>query len=157
MSAREAKGERPAGMTKILLSLTVILGLPIALTIGIFLGRITGTKVIAIATAPELRSELRTEDDYVQHLSVIIQGKIEHVLQDKTRVDLLTDTLAIEVDFAPKWYEAVGQSLHYARLSGRKPGIILIVRDPKEEKYANAAIETLKDQDITLIIFRNYN
>ena len=35
-------------------------------------------------------------------------------MPDGTRCDILTDTHAIEVDFADKWAEAIGQSLNYA-------------------------------------------
>ena len=39
-------------------------------------------------------------------------GKTEVVLKDRTRIDCLTDKYAIEVDFANKWAESIGQSLH---------------------------------------------
>lgn len=38
----------------------------------------------------------------------------EYSLPDGTRVDCLSDTHAIEVEFTENWAEAVGQSLHYA-------------------------------------------
>jgi hypothetical protein len=41
------------------------------------------------------------------------------------RVDILNDTYAIEVDRAGKWHEAIGQALHYADATGRKPAIAL--------------------------------
>ena len=49
------------------------------------------------------------------------------VLKDKTKVDCLTDEHAIEVDFAKKWAESVGQSLYYAEMTGKKPAIGLII------------------------------
>jgi len=61
-------------------------------------------------------------------------GKIEYVLPDKTRVDCLTDEYAIEVDFAKKWAEAIGQSLYYAQITGKKPAIGFIVGDG-DERY----------------------
>ena len=71
------------------------------------------------------------EADYVlEHC----MGRVEVVLQDSTRVDCLTDEYAIEYDWAHKWAEAVGQSLHYARMTGKKPGIVLIMK-PGDEKY----------------------
>ena len=42
---------------------------------------------------------------------------------DGTRCDILTDTHAIEVDFADKWAEAIGQSLKYATQTGKKAGM----------------------------------
>jgi len=41
-------------------------------------------------------------------------------------VDCLSDKFAIEVDWAAKWAESVGQSLYYADATHRKPGIILL-------------------------------
>lgn len=60
---------------------------------------------------------------------------IEHRLSDGTRVDCLTPDHAIEVDFAGKWYEGVGQALHYARMTGRSPGVLLIIEQPDDCKY----------------------
>jgi len=54
-------------------------------------------------------------------------GITEFLLADGKRVDILTDRYAIEVDFAEKFYEAVGQSLLYAVRTNRTPGIILII------------------------------
>jgi len=60
-------------------------------------------------------------------------GETEVRMVDKTRVDCLTDTHAIEWDWAHrKWYEGVGQALHYGNLTGKKPGIALIIE--KEER-----------------------
>jgi len=59
----------------------------------------------------------------------------EHRLEDGTRVDCLTPDHAIEVDFAHKWYEGVGQALHYSRLTGRCPGVLLIIEHPDDCKY----------------------
>lgn len=58
------------------------------------------------------------------------------VLQDRTRCDCLTRDYAVEVDFGKKWAEAIGQSLHYARLTGKKAGVLLIINSKKDEKYA---------------------
>ena len=63
------------------------------------------------------------------------QGIKEYVLQDRTRVDCLTDTHAIEYDFGPKWAEAIGQSLGYAFATNKKAGVVLILRSEKDYKY----------------------
>ena len=52
---------------------------------------------------------------------------MEVVMNDGTRCDILTATHAIEVDFAKKWAEAIGQSLHYALHTGKRPAVALIV------------------------------
>lgn len=60
----------------------------------------------------------------------------EQALFDKTRVDLLTPDYAIEVDWAWKWAEGIGQSLHYGLQTDRVPAVILLLRDrEKESRY----------------------
>lgn len=63
------------------------------------------------------------------------KGQIEHRLPDRTRVDCLTDTHAIEYDFANKWHSAIGQALHYAFQTNKRAGIALILEKPKDIKY----------------------
>ncbi len=62
------------------------------------------------------------------------EGQTEVVLEDRTRVDCLTDTYAIEVDFAYKWAESIGQSLYYANMTNRKPAVLLIV-EPNDSRF----------------------
>lgn len=63
------------------------------------------------------------------------KGITEHVLSDRTRVDCLTDTHAIEYDFGRKWSEAIGQSLGYAIETNKRAGIVLILEKKKDYKY----------------------
>lgn len=60
-------------------------------------------------------------------------GIEEYENSDKTRVDCLTDTHAVEFDFANKYYEAIGQALHYGVMTGKKPKVVLIL----DSKYLN--------------------
>jgi len=73
------------------------------------------------------------ENDESDRLAPKYAAKREVVLWDSSRVDLLNDEYAIEVDWAKKWAEAVGQSLYYAAVTGKKPGIILLVKDRRKE------------------------
>ena len=71
-------------------------------------------------------------------------GEIEVVLPDKTRCDRVNDEYAIEFDFADKWAEAIAQSLHYALVTGKKAGVVLIVEHEGDERFwvrMNAVIE----------------
>jgi hypothetical protein len=54
-------------------------------------------------------------------------GIMEYRLADRTRVDCLTDDYAMEVDFAKKWAESIGQSLYYAHMTQKEPAVGLIV------------------------------
>jgi len=77
-----------------------------------------------------------------------------------SRIDILTDTHAFEADWAHKWTEAVGQSLYYSQQWGeehprdtRKPGIILLVRDPDRESHYVVRCRRVCDQyNITLVV-----
>lgn len=61
---------------------------------------------------------------------------MEYKLNDKTRVDCLTKDLAVEVDFAPKWAECVGQALYYGKMTNKQPACVLIMeRGEKDLKY----------------------
>lgn len=63
-------------------------------------------------------------------------GISEVILNNRTRVDCLTEDLAVEIDFANKWAECIGQALHYGILTNKKPTCLLIMEDPvKDEKY----------------------
>ena len=75
------------------------------------------------------------ERHYQTQLCNEINGEMEYVLKDNTRVDCLTDEYAIEVDFAKKWAESIGQSLFYAEMTGKKPAIGFIMNDDKDQRY----------------------
>lgn len=77
-------------------------------------------------------------------------GVAEYRLSDKTRVDCVTKTYVAEFDFAPKWAEAVGQSLYYSKMTGKKPAIILIIEDEGDFVYFNRAKVLADDNDIAL-------
>ena len=62
-------------------------------------------------------------------------GLTEVVLEDRTRVDCVTSVHAVEVDFAPKWAEAIGQALYYAMRTGRTPGILLIMESERDARF----------------------
>jgi len=67
-----------------------------------------------------------SEKDYQLFAGDYLGGEVE-VSMEGVRVDIITDHNAIEVDYTYKWYEALTQSLYYAILTGKKPGIVLIL------------------------------
>ena len=81
-------------------------------------------------------------------------GRKEAVLWDMTRVDCLAKDYAIEFDFAKKWAEAVGQSLYYSKMTGKKPAIALILSSIADYKYLKR-IERL-DNDIKVFLIKAY-
>lgn len=77
-------------------------------------------------------------------------GRAEYLLADKTRVDCLTKTYAVEFDFAPKWAEAVGQSLYYSKMTGKQAAIVLILEKESDFKYFARAKYLAEDNNIQL-------
>lgn len=63
------------------------------------------------------------------------RGTMEVVLPDRSRVDCLTEIHAVEFDFGHKWAEAIGQALNYSAQTGKRPGIVLILERPGDERY----------------------
>ena len=80
-------------------------------------------------------SHLYSEKKYQNAWSNKAGGVTEVVLDDQARVDCLTTEYAIEFDFASKWAEAVGQSLYYAEMTHRRPGVVLIMEKKGDERY----------------------
>ena len=59
----------------------------------------------------------------------------EYRLDDGTRVDLLLENEACEIDWADKWAEGVGQSIYYGLKTRRGPLVILLAKKNGWEKY----------------------
>ena len=93
------------------------------------------------------------EKYYQTQLCKELDGEMEYVLEDRTRVDYLTDGYAIEVDWAKKWAEGIGQALYYAQMTNRKPAVALIV-GKKDNKFLKR-LETVANKfDIRIIILK---
>lgn len=61
---------------------------------------------------------------------------MEYRLNDGTRVDCLTEHYAVEIDFAPKWAECIGQCKHYSHKTGKQAACVLIMENwDKDQKY----------------------
>lgn len=72
---------------------------------------------------------------YAGQLAVAIGGATEARMPNGTRCDVLTPASAIEVEFAAKWCESVGQSLNYASQSGRRGAVALILERGGDERF----------------------
>ncbi len=94
-------------------------------------------------------NEIMHEKDYVNKYC---NGEVEYILPDKTRIDCLTDEYAIEFDYAKKWAESVGQSLYYAKKTGKKPAVAIILNKESDRKY----IQRINDVDKDITIFEIY-
>jgi len=95
----------------------------------------------------------QSERYYQEKFAREIGGQVEVVMKDGTRCDILTATHAIEVDFAKKWAEAIGQSLNYAIHTGKRPGVALIVLSPSDNKYIERVRKISAEYSLGLTIY----
>ena len=64
-----------------------------------------------------------------------VRGDNEVILEDRGRIDCVIDEFVIEFDWPYKYQEAIGQCLRYSLRTGKRPGIVLLMRSAKDEKY----------------------
>jgi hypothetical protein len=105
------------------------------------------TLVIVLFTSTLLSGELSICQDLAKKYDAVT----EYRLDDNTRVDLLSKEYAIEVDYAHKFYESVGQATYYAIKTGRKPAIILLIKDESEQKYIDRCRKICENVEVTVI------
>ncbi len=72
------------------------------------------------------------ETAWSAYLAQEIGGEPEHRTSDGSRVDILTDSHAWEVEWADKWAEAVGQVLFYSEATHKPPAILMLMRDSSD-------------------------
>jgi len=97
--------------------------------------RFTALLLVLTLTASLGAARLNPEAYYQEIAAKKYNGETEVVLPDGTRCDLVTSKHAIELDFADKWAEAIGQSLNYSFQLNKKAGILLILESPKDERH----------------------
>jgi len=61
-------------------------------------------------------------------------GKVDYIHEgDNSNFVCIKDQYAIYLEYAGKWKEAVGQALYYSAITGKKPGVALIVTNSTED------------------------
>ena len=108
--------------------------------------------MVLCTTTAQSRHKMLERDYVAQHCA----GQTEFILPDHTRIDCLTDEYAIEFDFASKWAEALGQSLHYARMTGRAPAIYLILESGQDIRFVDRLRPLCDAYGIELVLIENY-
>lgn len=79
-----------------------------------------------------LPEEKNFRDNWCQRMG----GETNFLLDDKMMVDCLLDEYAVAIDFASQWAEVIGKSKYFAAMTGRKPGIVLILEN-EEKDFVN--------------------
>lgn len=91
------------------------------------------------------------EKDYQKVWCDAHNGSTEVVLPDRARVDCVTNTHAIEFDFAKKWAESIGQAQYYGAVLDKTPGVVLIVENSsKDMRYVERVRKVADKRGMTL-------
>lgn len=92
--------------------------------------------LLFVSIQPVFAKHLYLEKEYQNYWCNKYGGVTEYKLPDETRVDILTKEYAVEVDFANKWAESIGQALYYGIRTNKKPAVLLIMENPvRDKKY----------------------
>jgi len=91
--------------------------------------------LLVVAAATALAHAAPKEKHYQFKWCAKAHGATEFRLDDKTRVDCLTDNRAIEFDFDTKWAESVTQALHYSLKTNKRAGVVLITKSGIASKH----------------------
>jgi hypothetical protein len=97
------------------------------------------------------------EYDYALAYCSSHEGQLEYKVE-AGRIDCLRDNMAVEVEYAPKWKEAIAQAQWYSLKTGKMPGILFITRKESDEKYIEYTKEYLwkTGQFINIEIYMGY-
>ncbi|WP_444939090.1 hypothetical protein [Microbulbifer sp. JMSA002] len=76
------------------------------------------------------------------------ESAIEVRLGDGTRADCVGDDYVVEVEFARKWKDSIGQVMHYSNQTRKKPVVYLLMTSPKDMRYYHQMLETLTAQEL---------
>jgi hypothetical protein len=74
------------------------------------------------------------EPAWSRWLAAQVGGVAEYRTIDGSRVDVLTDSYAAEIEWVKKWKESIGQALFYACMTGRSPMVVLLTRGHEHER-----------------------
>jgi len=78
------------------------------------------------------------------------QSGIIEVVIPNGRIDCLTATHAVEVDFMKKWAESIGQALFYSKSTSKKAGILLIIDQTTDTGKLNNIRKTIEANGVDL-------
>jgi hypothetical protein len=71
------------------------------------------------------------DDFYKRKWCTEHKGALDVKISDGTTADCITSTHVVEFQLAPNWTDAIGRTLYYCRETGKKAGIVLIIKDEK--------------------------
>ena len=91
--------------------------------------------------------EARASERYWSELFCQDQlGTPESYVLGRKRIDCESDDIAWEVDWAKKFYQGIGQALVYGWGAQKSPGLVLLIKEPKDWPYAMLAARYITDK-----------
>lgn len=113
--------------------------------------------VFLLSVVNIVHAEEFTESDWqVAFNKKVTHGKLEEKIATG-RVDILTNTHAVEVDYVRNYRDAVNQALRYAQETRKKPGIALIVDGERDTVQAVKAVRKLAEEaGVTFWLVNDY-
>jgi hypothetical protein len=111
---------------------------------------------LSVAVSIPLLDEPRTEIEWARWIAANAfetAPEVEFRLWDGSRVDFLLNGQAIEIDWSKKWAEGIGQALYYARITGKKPVVLLLSTNPTEDAKHHYRATVAAGDTVKLWIF----
>jgi hypothetical protein len=100
------------------------------------------------------------EKYWVESFRQKINGRSEVPIENG-KVDIVTDSYAIEVDYFHKWQEGMGQALHYGDVLGKIPTLALIDDDNRAKAEHIAQLKYIEalctKKGVKLLLLKNIN
>jgi|GEM_PF-3541286 len=98
------------------------------------------------------------EKYWVESFRQKINGRSEVPIENG-RVDIVTDSYAIEVDYFNKWQEGLGQALHYGDILNKIPTLALIDNDNRAKAEQLAQLKYIEalctKKGVKLLLLKN--
>ena len=87
-----------------------------------------------MVAVPAFAKSLKNEAEYKKEWCAKYNGEVDYKTHDKTTVDCITDTHAIEFEYGKNWNPAIRKSRQQSMSVGKTPGVVLILENSKDKK-----------------------
>jgi hypothetical protein len=113
--------------------------------------------IIVLVANTSQADRLHPEKYYQMQWCFAHGGMVGVELPEETRCDCVTESHVIEIQFAEKWADAIGRSLHYSLISGKIAGIVLILASESDHKYWNLLNSTIEKFELPIETWEIYS
>lgn len=105
--------------------------------------------ILLLIASPAFGARLQHESVYQQQWCSEHGGTVPTSI-GWMRPDCITDTQAIEFDFADKYREGIIQALEYAGATDLRASLVLIIEQPTDIKYYRRAESVIERYDLPI-------